>query len=220
MNIWKTIAKSVRDVLRPAIVIWAVVTVLAIAHLFFPTLGAAMERVRPFLADHIFASTILSRVFFCGLLPGLFLFTQRRIRPRHPFAVITAQTLWCGVWGPVCDGFFRLLEHFLGAGTDLGTIAAKTVVDQFLFTPFIIAPAGAAFFFWMARDFSFRRTAAEWPQRFWRGLVAPNLFANWCVWIPAEAVVYLFPVDLQIHVNGAICSLWLLLCLRIGTHTR
>ena len=73
---------------------------------------------------------------------------------------------------------------------------------------------------WIGRGFSFRRTHAEWPRHFYRELVAPNLVSNWCVWFPVQFTVFMFPLDLQIHMNGLVCAFWTLMCLQIGRRTK
>jgi len=49
--------------------------------------------------------------------------------------------------------------------------------------------------------------------------VVPNLVSNWCVWTPVQFVLFMFPLDLQIHMGGLVCAFWTLMCLRIGKRT-
>lgn len=198
------------------IVLWCVAVGLSTTYLAVPAFAALFEPVRIFQQAHGRLAAGAGRIVFCGLIPGVFMALIPALRPRRLWATLTAQVVWCALWGIVCDAVFRLQNAFVGADHALSTIALKTAIDQFVFTPLVIAPANAIFFFYLARDFSRARVCAEWPHRFWRDLVAPNLVANWCVWIPVQAAVFLFPVDLQIHVNGLACSLWMLLCLQIG----
>ena len=80
-----------------------------------------------------------------------------------------------------------------------------------------IGKTADAFYFWVGRGFSLRRTREEWPSgRFWRTLVLPFLFANWCVWVPVTIVVFLFPLPLRVHIVGFASAFWTLMCLRMG----
>ena len=33
---------------------------------------------------------------------------------------------------------------------------------------------------------------------------------------PVAFGIYAFPTDLQIHINGFVCSIWILMCLQLG----
>ncbi len=158
---------------------------------------------------------MLSRAGFCGILPGLFFLAESH-RPPRPCMTVVAQVLWCGLWGGLTDGFYRFQAQMFGQGVDLLTLTLKVIVGQFVFTPLIIAPANAVFFFWIGQGFSVRHAQEHWPHRFYRGLVLPNLISNWLVWIPVAFGIYAFPTDLQIHINGFVCSIWILMCLQLG----
>ncbi|MGN0832436.1 MAG: hypothetical protein ACI4RD_02150 [Kiritimatiellia bacterium] len=216
MSLVHTLVASVRGVAGPMVALWCIAAGLSIAYLAVPAFAARLEPVRLFQQEHGWLAAGAGRIVFCGLIPGVFLAFVPALRPRRLLATLTAQVAWSALWGIVCDAGFRLQAAFVGADRTIGTVLVKTGIDQFVFTPLVIAPANAVFFFYLARDFSLARVRAEWPPRFWRDLVAPNLVANWCVWLPVQAAVFLFPVDLQIHVNGLACSLWMLLCLQLG----
>ena len=49
-----------------------------------------------FQLRHGWQAAFADRLVFTGLLPGIFLCSMKSIRPRHPLAVITVQSLWCG----------------------------------------------------------------------------------------------------------------------------
>ena len=127
--------------------------------------------------------------------------------------------LWGGCWGVVTDFFFRWLDVLFGSGRDMATLFSKMMADEFGLTLFLTAPADAAFFFWIGRDFSIVRTWRERPRRFFLGLVLPNLISNWCVWIPVSLAIFAFPLPLQVQVSGFAAAFWTLMCLQIGLRT-
>ena len=201
----------------PTVVLWSFAFCLVLSYYFLPGATAWFEGIRAGQEAFGWKAVVISRIFFNGLLPGLFLFAVKEIRPQRPWATILAQTAFGCVFGLVCDAFFRLQSTWFGAGPGLSTLVAKTLVDQFVWTVLVIAPANAVFFFWLGRDFSWRRTRSEWPRgRFFSDLVLPNLIPNWIVGIPAIFATYAFPLDLQIHINGLVSSFWMLMCLQIG----
>ncbi len=211
--------ESVKANVVPMVVLWILAVATAFAYYFVPGVAAGLEPLKTWQTESGWVAAFLNRTFFCGVLPGVFLVTVKSIRPRHPFATVAAQTLWCGVWGVVFDFYFRLLDSVFGSGCDFATLLAKAAADEFGITLLVSAPADAVFFFWLGRDFSFRRARAEWPRSFYRDLVAPNLVSNWCVWIPVSMAVFAFPLPLQIQVSGFAAAFWTLMCLQIGMRT-
>jgi len=140
----------------------------------------------------------------------------RSIRPRYPLVTAFAQGVWGGISGVIYDFFYRLQGVLFGNGSDLLTLVKKMLVDQFVLTPFIVAPLNVFVFFWIAHDFSFHRSCDEFPCPFVTRALMPNLVTNWCVWIPVVMAIYAFPPSLQIQVSGFACAFWALTCLQIG----
>lgn len=207
---------AVRAIVVPMVVLWAVAAALVFSYYALPSVAALFEPLSRWQTENGLLAAFLNRVMFCGVIPGLFLLAVRSLRPRRPLLTIFAQSCWCGLWGMVVDLFYRLLDVMLGAGVDWSTLALKTVADELVLTPLVISPADAVFFFWLGRDFSLARVRLEWPTRFIRGLLAPNLIANWCVWIPTGFVIFAFPLPLQVQLSGLLSSVWTLMCLQIG----
>lgn len=216
---WRIGWDSARANVVPMAVLWFLAGVTVFSYYSVSGVAAALEPLKRWQTESGWVAAFLNRTFFCGVLPGVFLMTVKAIRPRRPFATVAAQTLWCGAWGVVFDFFFRLLDIVFGSGCDLTTVIAKAAADEFGITLLVSAPADAVFFFWLGRDFSFRRARVDWPRTFYRDLVAPNLVSNWCVWIPVSLAVFAFPLPLQIQVSGFAAAFWTLMCLQIGVRT-
>ena len=200
----------------PTVCLWTFAFLLALGYFLLPPMTAALEAVGRWQREGGWLTVVASRLVFNGALPGAFLLAVRSIRPRRPFATIAAQTAYGCAFGLLCDAFFRLQGAWFGEGRDVGTLVMKTLVDQFAWTVLVIAPANAAFFFWLGRDLSWARTRREWPRDFVPDLLLPNLLPNWIVSVPAILATYTFPVDLQVHVNGLVSAFWMLVCLQIG----
>lgn len=179
-----------------------------------------LEPVRAFADAHSSVAAVASQVIFCALLPALAYLIVPEARPRRLALVTFANAVWFGLLGLVCLGFYVVQERLFGAGTAPLTLFKKTVLDQFVFNPFVLSPLHAAFFFWEARDFSFRRTRAEWPDSFVRSLVLPNLLANYIFAFPLGLAMYALPLGLRVPFMGVIGSCWSILCLRLGTNSK
>ena len=219
---WKQLRIGVaaaRANLWPAVVLWTLAAALVAAYYGCAGTAEVLAPLSRRLAASGWIAPFLNRVIFCGLVPGLFLVFVPSLRPRHVGLVIMLEMVWNGSLGVVADGFFHLLCRLFGEGHDAWTLLLKAAVDQFVWTVVFIAPVNAVFHFWLARDCSFALVRREWPRRFYADLVAPNLVSNWSVWIPVQLAVFAFPVDLQIHVGGLVCALWILMSLQIGMRT-
>jgi len=204
----------------PTFILWSFALCLVPSYYFIPPVAEFMGTVRAWQESFGWKAVVVSRILFNGIVPGIFLLGVKSIRPRRPFATIFAQAVFGCVLGLLCDAFFRLQSSWFGSGAELSTLALKTLVDQFAWTVLVISPVNAVFFFWVARDFSFRRVRQEWPRHgVITELVLPNLIPNWFVGIPAIFATYAFPLDLQIHVNGLVSAFWMLLCLQIGARS-
>ena len=203
----------------PAVVLWTFAAALAVAYRLVPDAAALLEPLARWQERNGFAAAFLSQFVFCGLVPCVFLLTVKSIATRRPVAKSLAQSLWCGLMGMACWWFYGVQARLFGPGDDLATVLAKTAFDQFVWTALVVSPLGSAFFVWLGCDFSLAAALRTFRRGFVRRVVMPNLVANWCVWIPAVAVVYTFPRPLQIHVLSLVASFWVLLSLQIGSRT-
>ena len=208
--------ESARANFVPMAVLWSVAFLTVFAYYRLAGVAAALEPLARWQRAHEAAGAFLSRVVFSGIVPGLFMLALPAIRPPRPWLTLAVETLWCAAWAVPCGLLYRLQAAWFGAGHDWSTLVLKTCVDQFAWTAFVLAPANAAFFFWLGRGLSLTRARAEWPSRWVREICLPNLLSNWMIWIPVSFAVFSFPPALQIQVSGLIGSFWTLLLMEIG----
>ena len=216
MNPWRIGWESAKANAVPMFVLWLLAVATVLAYYLLPGAAEAFEPLRRWQQEGGWRTAFLNRVFFLGLLPGVFLLAVKSLRPENPLATIVAQSLWCGMWGVLTDLLYRFQAFMFGGGADFSTLLVKTLFDQFVFTAFVNAPANAVFFFWVSHGFSVARFRAERPRQFVRGLVLPNLVSNWCVGIPTTFALYALPPPLQLQVSGFVYAFWILMCLQIG----
>lgn len=203
--------KAIGDNLVPMVVLWSLAALAVFGYYRVPDFAALLEPVSDWQRDGGWVAAFLNRVIFCGVIPGVFLWSVKSIRPPRPLLTIVVYSLWGGLWGIACDVFFTLQTVVFGAGTDVATLVQKTVVDQLVWNVFLCTPVNAVFFPWAARDFrsAERRDCHEFLQD-----CLTLLVTNWIVWIPVTVVVYAFPLPLQIQLVGLACSFWMLVALR------
>jgi hypothetical protein len=201
----------------PMLLLWLAATLTITCYWTVPGFTALLDAIAGWQREYGWKAAFTNRLVFSGLIPGAFMLTMRSLRPRRPFVVIAAQSLWCGAWGVICDKMYVFVDWVFGSGTDVLSVVLKTLFDQLPWTVLVIAPANAAFYFWAGRGFSWQKTRAEWPDGFWRVLVLPFLVSNWCGWIPVTVTVFLFPLPLRVHIVGFVSAFWTLMCIYIGS---
>ena len=210
---------SVKACWLPMVVLWFLSVATVVSYYGCPGFAAMLEPLRRWQVESGCLASFLSRFFFCGVLPGVFLVTVKSIRPKYACWSALAQGLWGGFGGIVYDFIYRGQSWLFGDGTDGQTLLVKMLVDQFVITVVYAAPVNACIYFWFSRDFSFRRFKAEFPRPFLTRALLPNLVTNWCVWIPVVTVIYAFPQQLQLQVSGFACAFWTLTCLQISSRS-
>ena len=203
----------------PMMALWAFAAVLVVGYFCVPHVKSWFLPFQRWQMEYGWKAAFISRLFFCGVIPCVFLLSVKRIRPRKPILTACVQALWCGLWGVAGDFFFRLQDALFGGSLEAMTLICKTAVDQFVWTVFVIAPTHSVFFFWVGRDLSVKRTVEEWPSDFIGRFYLPNLIANWVVWIPAQCAIYAFPLLLQVHLAGLVGSFWMLVSLHLGARS-
>lgn len=200
----------------PMAVLWTIAAILAVSYYCVPPVARALVPLADWQTKWGSWAGAANQMFFCGVVPGLFMLLVKAVRPDRVLPKFALQTLWSGMWGAVYFWFYALQSRMFGAGHGWQTLLAKTVFDQFAWTPFVAVPLNGAFYLWMGSGFSFAALASRLRAGFVRTVVLPNLVSSWCVWIPTVAAVYSFPSELQVQVLGLVCAFWSLMCLEIG----
>lgn len=207
---------SVRANRIPVVVLWVLAATTVFAYNLVPACCAVFQPLTRWYVSWGWMAAFANHAFFCGILPGVFWLSFRPIRPRHPFLTMLSIALLHGTSGIVVNELFRLLSVWFGREATFAAVFAKMAFDQFVWTVFVNAPLNAVFFFWLSRDFSFRKTRQDWPRQWFSGVYLPNLLNNWIVWIPVTLAVFSFPLELQVFLCGYASAFWNLMSLQIG----
>ena len=195
----------------PMVVLWALAALMVLAYYRVSEADAVFGPLAKWQTENGWGAAFLNRVVFCGVIPGTFLLSVKSIRPPRPLLMVCVYSLFGGLWGVACDGFYTFQDAVFGSGMDVATLVRKTLVDQLVWNVFLCTPVNAMFFPWVARDFK------RGPRRNCRDFMQDCLVllvANWIVWIPVTVAVYAFPLPLQIQLVGLACSFWMLVALR------
>ena len=207
--------ESVKANAVPMVVLWTMAGALVAAYYLVPGVAAALEPVAAWQKRSGAFAAFVNCAVFCGVLPYVVYRCKGRSRPRRPLLTAALQSLFVGLCGVACNGFFGLQSIWFGDGHDLRTLLLKTAVDQFAWTVLVMAPATSLFYAAMGRWIERSRTEFC-LKAYFKSDYLPNLFTGWCIWIPVIFSVYAFPLTLQIQVLGFISASWVIICREIG----
>ena len=208
-------AAAARATLVPALIVWSMMGLLAIAYYSVP----ASQPVFVALTDLQRRMGLLFPFLGMGLAVGLLTETIKVItaRPRRwrweNTINATFNLLVFGVLGVLQNYFYILQGRLFGTGNTLSVLVPKVLVDQFVWTVFFANPYQTVLYLWRNLDFSFDRV---WRQvrpvkLFWGRRVLPVLVTNWAFWIPMVSIVYSFPGDLQLPLAILAVTIWVFL---------
>lgn len=208
--------RAIRVNMFSAVLLWAFAMTVVLVYYYVPVVAEMVQPITGFMSNNPYFGSLISQVIFSGALVWLLYNANMRSRPRHITLTVFLQMSWGCVFGCACVWFFHLQEQFFGNGNDLCTLTKKVFVDQFCWTV-LLSPLGATFNYFIGKDMSLPRCRAEWPDAGLRDIVLPNLVMNWCIWIPANYCVYLFPASMRIVVTGLLGTFWMLVSRQIGS---
>lgn len=215
-NPLQIVFSSVRANLVPMVVLWAVAYAIALFYYCVPSTKIVFDFIRSWQESGGWIASFVTCAIFCGVLPGVFLLSLDKLRVPHPFAVLAVQMIWSGICGVVSQGVYAFNAFCFGEGTDIVIMTYKTLVFQFVSVPLFYGPVGALVYFWIGRNFSFRRCRQEWSKCFWQETLMPSLIANWIIWVPCSYAVFVLPTVLQVQLTGFVNSFYSLLLIWIG----
>jgi len=206
-------AAAARENFRPGLLLWACMLVFLGLYLWNEPTRLALEHVAEIKQRWGYAFAFVSYVIAAALMPELlrvFFFQRGRARWRNVTNFLGAAPMW-GVVGLTVDLLYRSQAEWFGTGSDLGTIACKLAVDQFLYSPFFSVPVAVGWLHW--RDENFRPAVLRkiLTPDFYLDRVFPVTVAGWCVWIPGVSLVYFMPSALQLPTAVTIQVFWVLI---------
>jgi hypothetical protein len=200
---------AVKANLLPGLVLWAALGAFLGAYGLSDTVRDAMAAWAEAKARSGLVFAFLSYVVFAVLLPeALSHHVLGKPAPSREDLLYSAITF--GITGMAVDLFYTGQAWWFGEGTDMLTIAKKTLVDQLLFAPFSQCCVLTALL-WREEGSWARTTARLRSAEFWMQRVLPLQVALWCIWLPSVMAVYFMPSALQFPVVSVILSFWMLI---------
>ncbi len=182
---------------------------LVVAYYQVEWVGSVLNRVGELKARYGFGFSMVSTAFFGGILP---LLVRRALLGRG--WTVKVLLFHIGFWaykGVEVDLLYRIQAAVFGHGRDPTTILKKVLVDEFVYVPFIAVPTMVLGYLWKDCEFSLRQTRAALREQTFLDRCIRLMISNWGVWIPAVAIIYLFPLVLQLPLQNITLTLWVML---------
>lgn len=204
--------------LLPAVALWVVGIGLVLAYHTIPPFSRALDQVGELKLAWTPWFAIVSTALFGALIPAMI---QRvfapRSTPQSGKQIVLLALAWA-IQGWEIDLLYSLQAHVFGNGTDPATIVKKTLVDQFIWCPFLALPQTVLGYLFAEKKGSLSACRDALRRKPYLQRAIPVLIATWVVWIPAVSLIYLFPPSLQLPLMNIILALWSLILVFFAKH--
>lgn len=210
---WRAGVRGARAIALPGLVLQVVALLLVIAYYRQPATHAAVNELARLHERLGFRFSIVSTGVFGGLIPFLYLRSRRATRSRFTWWGGVALVAFWSYKGFEVDLWYKIQAHVVGGGNDVGTVAIKMVLDQFVYCPVVAVPVTVLLYEWIQAGFDARTVVADIRTGHWyRRRVLHVLISNLGVWVPAVCIIYALPTPLQLPLqNLVLCFFTLLL---------
>ena len=209
---WKAGLRSARANLVPGLVLQAFALAVVLGYYWHGPSHALLGQLSELRSRMGMSFAILSTGLFGGLLPLLYLKSTPATRDQTTWRegfVFTAFWAYKGIEVSLWYGF---LAWSLGDGVDVGTVAGKTLIDQFIYCPIWAVPSTAVFYFWYRQGCNLESLRADFREpRWYARRVLPLLCANLGVWLPLVCIIYALPTPLQLPLQNIVLCFYTLL---------
>lgn len=209
---WRSGLKSARANLVPGLVLQTAALLLVTAYYQHDATRQLLGRLAHWREETGVLFAIVSTGFFGGLLPALYLKAWKASRRDYTWMQVGVLTAFWAYKGFEVDLFYRTLAHLFGEGHDLATIATKTLVDEFIYCPFLAVPVSVIVYEWVQSHFATAELAADLRAPGWiKRRMLPLLISTWSVWVPAVSIIYALPTSLQLPLQNLVLCFFTLL---------
>lgn len=183
----------------PAFVLVQVVAALVVvAYYLFPSVRAVGDGLAVFKARGGLLFPVVANPIAAVMAPELARRATRVARDR-PFTWLDFAYLlaFFGLMGVLVDALYRILGAIYGNEPTVSTVATKTAIDLFVFTPVISSTLGALAFGFRDANFRGGRFVQSMKSGGFMRRWLPILVTGICFWLPVMLAVYSLPVKLQ-----------------------
>lgn len=205
------LAQAARRNLVPGLCLQAVAVAIILAYYRLPAARGIFESIAAAKAGGGFLFSALSTAVAAGVIPWMVDAWRGRIPRRLLRLDLLFVTLLWAWRGSEVDLFYRCQAMLFGAGADAGTILRKVAFDMLLYAPLWAQPIQVTCYRLRDAGYDVAAFRAAWGWGDFARQVWTVQIGGWMVWIPAVAIIYSLPSDLQIALFAVMICFWSLL---------
>ena len=210
-GIWSSIRAAFRQNLWPCVLLNALVVALVSSYFLWPQVSGAWAAIGAFKLRWSYAFSFGSTVFSAALFPFVVQGLMGTLPKEGRVRKLLGQALFWGYRGMEIDLFYQFQAWLFGTGNDVGTLAVKVAMDQFVYSTLWAVPTYVIALRWIDRGGSVKDALSSLDRHFWRHTYPSVLITNWIIWIPTVALVYSLPSALQFPLFSVVMCFFVLL---------
>jgi hypothetical protein len=218
---WKAGLRSARANLIPGLALQAFALVVVLGYYWHGPTHEFLTQISDFRALIGWPFAVLSTGLFGGLLPLLYLKSSSASSDQLTWRQGSLYTAYWAYKGIEISAWYLFLAWAIGDSNNIGNVAIKTLVDQFIWCPLWAVPSTAVFYFWCQHGCRLDTVVADLRQpRWYARRVLPQLFTNTGVWLPLVCIIFALPTPLQLPLQNLVLCFYCLLLAHMTSRTQ
>ncbi len=197
--------------LLPGSILWVAGIVLVVLYYQVDAVADTLDHVGDFKLKFSPWFAIVSTALFGSLIPWILQALFSKGTSKQSFHQVPLLLVLWGIQGWEIDWLYRIQAMLFGTGIDVTTIVQKTLVDQFVWVPFLGVPQLVLAYLFIENKCSLSACRRALQRKPFLQRAIPLIIATWIVWIPSVSLIYLFPLALQLPLMNVILALWCLI---------
>ncbi len=210
-RLFTEIVRAVKKMYLPGLFLQIFALLIALSYYFWPATRGVFEVVESLKVQYGVFYAFFATSLFGGVIPFFYIYLTGQIK-EQAWQQFFFYTVFWAFKGVEADMFYTLQAHIFGAGADFVTVVKKTLVDQFVYAAFWVAPTISLAYLWKDRGFNWSSWRKSLDRELFFHTIPIVTISNWLVWLPAVSVIYFMPSALQVPLfNLVVCYFVLML---------
>ena len=203
---WFRCLTSLRTNLLAGLIIWSIGILVYLLYGYSFIFQHYLDQIAGLKKEFGYLFSAFSTSLFGGLVPFFVLRLKGGVPLNRNIHWFLFFLLFWAFKGVEVDAFYRLQFFCFGESSQFKVVVYKVLVDQFVYCVLWSAPITAIFYGWKDADFKWSRLALIKDFKLMTEETLFLLFSTWMIWIPAVAIIYSMPENLQIPLfNLTLC---------------
>lgn len=204
------IKRGLKVNLFPGLVLQGIALLIVLSFYFLPASQGVFQQLSDWKVILDWKFGLISGAICGGIIPFTFLALSGRITGTPWMELVFLMAFWAEK-GVEVFFLYEWQAEWFGTVPDWMVIAKKTAIDQFIFSALWAAPTISIAYLWKGTGYRWRPFVQQLNREFFTLKMPTIIVSNWLVWLPAIAIIYCLPKDLQLPVASVVQCFWVLL---------